>query len=238
MARVTTPSAVPDASVPATTAPDPLADATGRTHRTGAALQESAATPRLGLRERKKIQTRRAIRQAAFRLFAEHGYDATAVDRIAEAAEVSTSTVFRYYPTKEDIVLTDEYDPMMAEALLRRPAGEAPATAVRHALTDLTREVWKHQGVEITQRLRLVCEVPAVRARLIESVAVTGRALARALAQRTGRPADDLELQVFVGAVVGGLVQAILCWDANGRTGELVHLLDRALALLENGLRL
>lgn len=73
--------------------------------------------PQLGLRERKKLKTRVAIRRATYRLIAEQGYDATTVEQIAEAAEVSPSTVFRYFPTKEDIVLTDEFDPVIVAAL-------------------------------------------------------------------------------------------------------------------------
>src|SRR5690606_7272503 len=67
----------------------------------------------LGLRERKKIKTRMAIREATYDLIKEQGYDGTTVEQIAERAEVSPSTVFRYFPTKEDIVLTDEYDPLV-----------------------------------------------------------------------------------------------------------------------------
>lgn len=80
--------------------------------------------PQLSLRERKKIKTRTAIRRATYRLIAEQGYEATTVEQIAEAAEVSPSTVFRYFPTKEDIVLTDEFDPIMLRELRSRPAGE------------------------------------------------------------------------------------------------------------------
>jgi AcrR family transcriptional regulator len=73
-------------------------------------------TSSTGLRERKKAKTRAAIQRHAWRLFQEQGYAATTVDQIAEAAEVSQSTFFRYFPTKEDVVLTDDYDPVMIEA--------------------------------------------------------------------------------------------------------------------------
>ncbi len=91
-----------------------------------------------GLRERKKARTRASIREHALRLFREQGYHATTVEQIAAAAEVSPSTFFRYFPTKEDVVLQDDMDTRMVEALERQPAGLGPVTAVRAA----TREVF------------------------------------------------------------------------------------------------
>ncbi|MFE7396637.1 TetR/AcrR family transcriptional regulator, partial [Streptomyces sp. NPDC057557] len=87
--------------------------------------------PPLGLRERKKLKTRIAIRRATYRLISEQGYDATTIEQIAEAAEVSPSTVFRYFAAKEDIVLTDEYDPIMEAELRNRPADEPPLESRR-----------------------------------------------------------------------------------------------------------
>src|ERR1700755_3461701 len=91
-----------------------------------------------GLRERKKARTRATIRQEALRLFREQGYQATTVEQIAAAAEVSPSTFFRYFPTKEDVVLQDDMDIRLVEAFARQPADLAPIAAVRAAV----REAW------------------------------------------------------------------------------------------------
>src|SRR5215831_3477438 len=91
-----------------------------------------------GLRERKKARTRAAIREHALRLFREQGYQRTTVEQIAAAAEVSPSTFFRYFPTKEDLILQDDMDTRMVEAFERQPAGLGPIPAVRAAL----REAW------------------------------------------------------------------------------------------------
>src|SRR5256885_14709692 len=87
-----------------------------------------------GLRERKKARTRAAIREHALRLFHEQGYQRTTVEQIAAAAEVSPSTFFRYFPTKEDLVLQDDMDTRMVEAFERQPAGLGPVAAGRGAI--------------------------------------------------------------------------------------------------------
>src|SRR5260370_30385088 len=87
-----------------------------------------------GLRERKKAKTRAAIRDHALRLFREQGYQRTTVEQIAAAAEVSPSTFFRYFPTKEDVVLQDDMDTRMIEAPERQPADLSPLSAVRSAV--------------------------------------------------------------------------------------------------------
>src|SRR5450432_790363 len=84
-----------------------------------------------GLRERKKARTRAAIREHALRLFREQGYPATTVEQIAAAAEVSPATFFRYFPTKEDVVLQDDFDIVTLAALEAQPAGLSPIAAFR-----------------------------------------------------------------------------------------------------------
>ena len=194
------------------------------------------SSPRLGLRERKKIRTRQAIRKAAYRLFEEQGYDGTTVEQIAEAAEVSPSTVFRYFPTKEDIVLTDEYDPMMIAALKDRPADEPLIESLRQAVLEPLREMIETEREEILQRMRLVRAVPAIRARQAEQMYDSGTALGEALAERAGRPANDLEIRVLIGALMGAWTEAIYRWaDDDGRE-DLATVLDRAVGVLSSNM--
>src|SRR5207245_11555285 len=102
-------------------------------------MTTSSSDQRLGLRERKKLKTRKAIQENAFRLFAEQGYEATTVEQIAEAAEVSPSTFFRYFPSKEEVVLQDDFDPLIYEVLLAQPAELSPIEAVRQTVVSLVR---------------------------------------------------------------------------------------------------
>ena len=83
-----------------------------------------------GLRERKKAKTRASLREHALRLFRDQGYTATTVEQIAAAAEVSPSTFFRYFPTKEDLVLQDDMDTRLIEALEQQPPDLGAVAAI------------------------------------------------------------------------------------------------------------
>ncbi|MFF8094121.1 TetR/AcrR family transcriptional regulator [Streptomyces sp. NPDC016675] len=192
--------------------------------------------PRPGLRERKKTRTRQAIRAAAYGLIQEQGYDATTIEQIADRAEVSPSTVFRYFPVKEDIVLTDAYDPVMAAELAARPADEPWPTALRHALRKAV-ERGVGEEAELTRlRTRLLAEVPAVRSRMLESMSVTARLLGRALADRTGLDPEGLEVRVLSMSLAGGLMEVTRYWAEHGHEEDLAGLVERALDVLEHGL--
>jgi AcrR family transcriptional regulator len=92
-----------------------------------------------GRRDRKKNETRQALRDAAHRLFAEKGFSQTTIDDIAAAADVSRRTFFRYYDSKDDLLRSDVSDllPVMLAALRARPAGEPPFAAILAALRTL-----------------------------------------------------------------------------------------------------
>ncbi|MFI1712759.1 TetR family transcriptional regulator [Streptomyces sp. NPDC053513] len=189
----------------------------------------------MSLRERKKAKTRAAIRKAAYRLAAEQGWDAATTERIAEAAEVSPSTVVRYFPVREDILLTAENDEELEARLRARPAGEDPLASLRAVVLEAVRTALDEEPEETRLRARLMAEIPAVRARLTETTAVTGRRLAGAIADRTGRDADDLEVRVFTAAALGALREATVYWAEHDGADDLVALLDRAVDALRGG---
>ncbi|MFF4817838.1 TetR/AcrR family transcriptional regulator [Kitasatospora sp. NPDC001309] len=193
---------------------------------------------RSGLRERKKARTRQAIRRAAYRLFAENGYEATRVEEIAAAAEVSPSTVFRYFATKEDIVLTDEQDPLLAAGLRSRPAGEPVLESLRHAVLDTLDHLHATDRTELVQRTRLVREVPVIRGRTAEQAARDADMLAAVLAERAGHPADSLPVRVICVAVMAAVDETLWQWVSGGQQEDLHDLVDRTMDLLARGMTL
>ncbi|MFF9114553.1 TetR/AcrR family transcriptional regulator [Streptomyces massasporeus] len=195
-----------------------------------------AAQPALGLRERKKIKTRRAIRTATYALIEEQGYDATTIEQIADRAEVSPSTVLRYFPAKEDIVVTDEWDPVMTAELRARPADETWADTLRYVMRTALDLALSEEPDVIRLRTRLGVAVPAVRARMLENAAATGRLLRDALAERSGLDPDSLELRVLTMSVMGGLMEVSHYWAETGHRDDIRDLVDRALDVLEHGL--
>ncbi|WP_407704592.1 TetR/AcrR family transcriptional regulator [Streptomyces spongiae] len=196
------------------------------------------AERRLSLRERKKLKTRTAIRDATYRLIKEQGYETTTVEQIAEEAEVSPSTVFRYFPTKEDIVLTAEYDPLMEDLLRSRPADEPVLESlrwsIRQSLALAVADTPDFEDNEMRIRLGLMASVPALRSRMMETMSVTGGLLCRALAERTGRDEDDLEVRVYAMGLMGALLEAMIYWAEHDYQDDLMDVVDRTLATFQN----
>ena len=189
-----------------------------------------------GLRARKKQKTRWAIQEHALRLFAEQGYDATTIDQIAAAAEISPSTFFRYFPTKEDLVIADEYDDLLVEGLRSQPAEVPPLRAVREVMAATLSQMGPEEQVRVWERTRLTMSVPALRARSLENFLTTTTVFREAFSERTGRSADDFELRVLAGALVGAMVAALELWVESDQGEGLHDIVDRTLARLEAGL--
>lgn len=190
-----------------------------------------------GLRELKKARTRAAIQQHALRLFREQGYDATTVDQIAEAAEVAPSTVFRYFPTKEDLVLQDDYDPMIIEAFRSQPLDVSPIQALRTAIRDVFEQIPESEGQAQADRLALIRTVPGLRAAMFDYLAGTVTLISAAMAERIGRKPDDFLLRNFTGAIMGVALSALLT-VADDPSADYLELFDRGMAHLDAGLPL
>lgn len=190
-----------------------------------------------GLRERKKAKSRAAIQHQAMRLFAEKGYDATTVEQIAEAAEVSPSTFFRYFPTKEDVVLYDSVDPILLEALRTQPAELSPIQAIRSSFRTIFSQLPPEDQEMMWQRGNLIRSTPELRSRMLDDMVNTIQIIGEIVASRVGRPADDFGVRTFSGAVIGAAMAAWLT-TPDIRPQEAFQLLDDALALLEAGLPL
>jgi len=190
-----------------------------------------------GLRERKKQKTRESIQRTALRLFGKQGYEETTIEQIAAAAEISPSTFFNYFPTKEDVVLYDAYDPVAIRMFLERPKDEPVNAGVRQVLEGLAATFERDEQM-ILARGRLFLEVPELRARIWDEVERTQVLIAKLLAERTGRRPDDFELRVTARVIIGAVFEATLEWmRSNGRPG-LVELTNRALDVVESGARL
>ena len=195
-----------------------------------------------GLRERKKAKTRAAIQRHALRLFREQGYDATTVEQIAEAAEVSPSTFFRYFPTKEDVVIYDDLDPLFFAAFEAQPAELSPIQAMRGALravfSQLTAEHMANDQLERQwERARLTLAVPELRMRVLDQLVDGLRLIEEMLAKRVGRSADDLAVRTLAGAIIGAIMAALLA-GAEDPKADFLALMDASLAYLEAGLPL
>jgi AcrR family transcriptional regulator len=186
----------------------------------------------LGLRERKKIKTRQAIRREAFRLFDANGYAATTVEQIADAADVSPSTFFRYFPSKETLLLADDLDPLILAAFEAQPPELSPNQAIRRAYKDVLAHLSEEQLEFENTRQRLIFSIPELKAAMYDEYYRTVTVMAEAIGHRIGRPADDFEVRVFVGAMVGAMMAA---YDSAPKTPDTIY---RALEFLDAGMPL
>lgn len=208
--------------------------ASSRRRETGAADADTRAP--WGLRERKKHKTRMAIQREAMRLFQERGYEATTIEQIAEAVEISPSTFFNYFPSKEDVVFADPYDPLLVSVFRARPKDEPPSASIRSAFNEGLGQALQVDRDIILARARLILSVPALRARVWEDLLRSQDLLCALLAERVGRGADDYELRVAAMMLLGAVLEAGVQWVRGDGRGDYADLVNRALDVVEGGL--
>jgi AcrR family transcriptional regulator len=193
-----------------------------------------AEPPVIGLRERKKVRTRATIQEHALRLIRERGYAGTTVEQIAAAAEVSPSTFFRYFPTKEDVVLYDATDPAVFAAFEAQPRElptlEAIRRAVREVFTGLSQEEVEAQRA----RTALVLATPELRARWIDEYVRGVDDFSAVLARRVGRSPDDLSLRTFAGALIGVILATFFSYGGDENV-DFAKLADDAVRQMQTG---
>jgi AcrR family transcriptional regulator len=191
----------------------------------------------VGLRQRKKLKTKAAIQKEALRLFLEKGFDGTTIEEIAAAVEISPSTFFNYFPTKEEVVFQDELDPLILAAFNAEPASEQPLTAIRHAVMAVFTQLTPEQNRLMRQRIALMSSTPSLRAAMLAQFADLVNQIAQLMAGRVGRPASDFAVRNLAGALLGVMMAALLT-AAEDPEADLIEIANSAMAHLEAGLPL
>ncbi|MCE7884331.1 MAG: TetR family transcriptional regulator [Actinobacteria bacterium ATB1] len=159
-----------------------------------------------GLRERKKERIREAIEMAALDLFEQRGFDGTTLEDVAAAADIAPRTFFHYFPSKEDVVLSDYGRRLgrIAEVLADAPAGDPPVRALRAAFSEVARD-YEDNRVILLRRFRIMMGSPSVP-------------------------------RLIAGAALAAMRTALRLWVADGGRTSLPELVYRAFDTFESGL--
>jgi AcrR family transcriptional regulator len=179
-------------------------------------------------RQRKKTATRERIRACALRLFREQGYGATTVEQIAAAAGVSHMTFFRYFPAKEDVALSDSYDPLIAELIERTPVTQPLIQRIRTALLEGLRQVYDTDRDTMLAQNKLIVSTPALRERLWASQIVTQQRILQALPNGGNGAQADFQAKVTIAACLAAATTAVVTWTENDGAPELPDLIEQA----------
>jgi AcrR family transcriptional regulator len=181
-------------------------------------------------RQRKKTATSDRIRASALRLFREQGYDATTVEQIAAAAGVSHMTFFRYFPTKEDVALSDSYDPLIASAIAQTPASWPLIQRIRAVLVEGLRLVYDTDRDTLLAQVKLIVSTPALRERMWAGQLATQQVILQALEAEhdPDDPHASFRARITVAACLAAASTAVLTWVENDGTPELPDLLEQA----------
>jgi AcrR family transcriptional regulator len=179
-------------------------------------------------RQRKKTATRDRIRASALRLFRDQGYDATTVEQIAAAAGVSHVTFFRYFPAKEDVALSDSYDPLIASFIAQTPATWPLIQRIRMVLVQGLRQVYDTDRDTLLAQNKLIVSTPALRERLWAHQIASQQLILQALEADQDNPHPSFQDRVTVAACLAAATTAILAWVENDGTPELPDLIEQA----------
>jgi AcrR family transcriptional regulator len=173
------------------------------------------------------LRTRARILDAALDLFERQGYDATTVNQIADAAGVTSMTFFRYFPTKDAVLVTDPYDPLIAEAVGAQPAGLPPLERVRLGLLAALGDISPAEDATAKRRVAVVAQSPSLRAAVSVGTDATQQAIVERL---VADGVDHLDAAIAAAACLAATTAALLAWGT--APDDLSTLVRRALAQL------
>ncbi|MFI6265077.1 TetR/AcrR family transcriptional regulator [Micromonospora sp. NPDC051006] len=190
------------------------------------------------LRAQRRADTQRAIQAHAVRLFTERGYDATTVTDVAEAAGVSPMTVYRHFPTKEDLVLIDQHGRLVAERIAATPTTQPLVRRIGSALIDSAATLTGGRdgdaptanGQFLLARLRLMISTPALRAKHLDNHYALQQAIVAALADDATDPDAPFHAQAAASACLAAMHTALVRWAEEDGRSELSDLIAKALA--------
>lgn len=178
---------------------------------------------------RRTERTRARILAAALSLFERQGYRATTVAQIADAAGVTSMTFFRHYPTKDAVIVTDPYDPLIAEAVAVQPLGLPPLERVRRGFLAALDGITQTEDATARRRVALAAGLPELRGALVASTLDTQEAVVGRLVEQG---VDRLDAAVATAACLGAISAGLLAWPAMPADVTLVSVVRRALEQL------
>jgi Transcriptional regulator len=182
-----------------------------------------------------------SIRREALRLFREQGYEATTAEQIANAAEISRITFFRYFPSKADVVSYDIFDLTVLEACRTQPAELSPIQALQAVLREMFVNSSANESEQLRERHLLIRTVPELREAMLNRMAGKVQLVARMVAERTHRNENDFAVRTLAGAIIGVGLAAWVGTEGDHEEGFMERyyvLLDAGLSYLEAGLPL
>ncbi|HZX02238.1 TetR/AcrR family transcriptional regulator [Kribbella sp.] len=181
-----------------------------------------------GLRERWRLKARRTIQERALDLFDERGFGAVTIEEIAAAAEVSPSSVYRYFGTKEGLIVADEFDTMSQEALEELFDPADPVGTMTRIVRDY--EVAPDEGEPIPwRRIRYFFSEPSVRTAFCASL---DRASQRIAPLMTGGHLSATQARVAANALVFGYFSALEQWYLDGGVRPVAEYVEEGLDVL------
>jgi AcrR family transcriptional regulator len=189
------------------------------------------------LSDRRRRLMREELGRIAIGLFAERGFDSVTVDDIVAAAGTSPRTFFRYFATKDEVVL--DYERRVQErlvvALEARPSGEGAVEALRQAYIATSR-VAPADRERVLQRGRILESAPALRARVNGERVADDQPLLDNVADRLGTDTHDVRVRVIVAAMGAVAASEFRAWVDGGGRGDPAKSISAALTMLKTGL--